>query len=284
MVKSGYKPSVDHRDWDYIKNKAPHFAATGVPELPVTLGHTLSWIPNQNTTDTQYNIPPLPEGCTEYVQSYLSWLQTKVFRSPMDLEKLAHANQNGGADIRDIFMVAIQLGWFKSFYNVTAQGTLDWFDAFKICLWLGKDEVRALSAGTPWFAPYEQIGSDGILPLIPTPPELRYGFFGTIQSLFKRLFGSVPYSWHNWMIYDFETYNGTDYLLGISLQGKGYGDNGVHRISREVINSLMEMRYTNTFAGLQVASPTTTPFTVDLTWTEKVVSFVHMVANNYVLR
>lgn len=280
MIQGGYRPTTDHRDWDFLSNHLP--AGVGVPELPPTLNRPVGWVPNQNAPDPAHNIPALPYGCTDYTQSLLAISQTGSFRNPEDLENITHANANGGADIRVAFKAAISLGWFKSFYNVQAQGALDYFDAFRVCLFLGKDEGRAISVGTPWFSEFENVGSDGILPDVTIPPALQGGFFG---KLFSKLFGSSgTFSWHNWEIFDYKIINGQTYLCCQSLQGDTYGDHGVHYISRTLINKLMDIQYTNAFAGSQAGPVTLQPFTVNLSWTQYVLSFVRMINNNYIMR
>lgn len=97
----------------------------------------------------------------------------------------------------------------------------DWFDALRSALIL--NPKRSLSIGTPWFKEWDvmHVRPDGIVP----------------EGIFR---GSE--SWHNWKISGIVNKNGEWMLKGKSWQGRRYGDNGFHYLSRTVVNSAMSIR------------------------------------------
>lgn len=257
-MKSGYKPlKVDHRDY------TEKFGAVGVPELPVSLDSDAHlWMPDQDSTELTFSNPAMPFGCTDYTQADLTADEKKKLFNPILLENITHANARGGADIREALKAGKSLGWYSAFFNVRAQGSLDWFDTFRVALLLGKSEGRTLSVGTPWFSVFEN-PTNGILP---TPDT----------------FNTRGVSWHNYKITGWKMIGNQQYLIGKSWQGPNYGDHGLCYISRSLINSLMAISGAGAFFISQTAPQVVE--TVDLSWVQYVVSFVRMIGNNYILR
>lgn len=110
-----------------------------------------------------------------------------------------------------------------NYFNVYDDGPGDWFDAFRSALWLNREDKRSISLGTPWF--YEwAVPQNGKL-----TPHFIYN-------------GPSQHSWHNWVITGWKMIDGEPYLMGKSLQGRNYGDNGWCYVSRETINKVMEIR------------------------------------------
>lgn len=108
-----------------------------------------------------------------------------------------------------------------AYIPILVEPGLDWFDAIRSALVIGKDEKRTVGLGTKWYSSFK----DAVLPDKPT--------------------GS--YSWHAYKVSGWTTEDskgnlirgGEPFLKVKSWQGKSFGDNGWCYMSRELVNRLM---------------------------------------------
>lgn len=234
-IKSGIGPTRhDHRDLDFFKTFGTHlFGATGVQPLPDSFSVDAGlWMPNQNEANGLFNpiVPPLPEGCTDYGTTDLLINEDKILYNPMDIENITHANANGGGDIRVALSAGIKLHPnHPKYFNVNPDmlDDVDWFDAVRLAMIVGKVEGRAVTLGTPWFPEF----MNAINGIIPTP-NWSLTVPGTSLS---------RVSWHNWNSPGWTSFSGIPYLLGKPWIGPGYGDKGFGYFSRSVFNTLMNI-------------------------------------------
>lgn len=253
-MKSGLtRIKKDRRDFDFHKSYGTVLNTQGLPAEYLVDANL--WMPNQNIPQSIPGIgiiPALPYGCTDYAQTDLCVDEDTQLYNPMLLEAITHANANEGGDIRAALNAAKNAFKRTAYFNITAQGPIDPFDAARLAMYSGQPEKRAVSIGSMWYANWEQVGADGVLSM---PPDPRVGT-----------------SLHNWVGCGWETYNSILYLRGKSLQGPSYGFGGYHRISREVFNAIMAQSGTGMFTLSKVA-PTQIQV-IDLTWVENIVSFI----------
>lgn len=228
MVRTGTGPTrISKKDYDFHKS----FGTIGaVPVFPVEYFTDAGlWVPDQNTGDTMYNLPPLPYGCTDYTQADLANDESGALsHDPMMLENITNANRNGGADIRKSLLAAVKVGWFTGFFNIQPR-QLDFFDSIRYAMISGIPEKRSVSIGTPWCPEFEGVGlGNGKL----TPS----GIISMPESL-----STVGVPWHNWKICGWKVIGDQTYLIGKSWQGVKYGDKGYAYFSRPLVNSLMSV-------------------------------------------
>lgn len=280
-MEYGIKPhKPDHRSFDYLKTHV--FGAVGVPELPTTVDNDAHlWMPNQNAPEPIFNNPAWPYGCTDYGQTKLAINHDKKLYNPARLEAVTHANALGGYDMRKSFQAMIDGGMenkdgtitpcpFKQYFEVRAQGTLDWFDAFRTALFLGIGDSKTISTGQPWYQVYEQIGADGILPDVMDYTKIS--------------------GWHDAVVVGYTDTNtsgqkirGGELFLKIdSDQGVEYGDKGYCYMDRIHTNLVFNTYGTIALIGSPVYVANV--FTIDLSWVQTVLSFVRMINNNYIMR
>lgn len=224
--RSGLKPvKWDRRDLDLFKTKK-FGAVTAFPEAYST--EVGMWNPSQNDGCDLFTpaVPPLFYGCTSYTGSDILTDEDKQLFNPMDIENITHANANGGTDIRTALRAVTRLHpnhpqYFTIVPDLDKGGSLDWFDAIRVALIVGKTENRAVSVGTPWFSTFMNPAN------------------GVISMPYSYNLKLIP--WHNWAIKGWKTINGQAYLIGKPWIGASYGDKGFCYISRADFNLLMSI-------------------------------------------
>ncbi len=219
MVINGLKPlKRDVRDFSVNKT----FGTTGVfPDSYNTdAGLTM---PDQMAPNLQFTppIPPLPAGCTDYASSELCIDEDKQLYSPLALEAVTHANQNGGCDMRYALACAVSVYNRAAYFAV--EPTTDWFDGIRSAIMMLN---RSVSIGTPWMSEWMSV-QEGIIPDV------------FVYS------GHEP--WHNHKICGWKTINGEPYLVDKSWQGENYGDHGWAYFSRPTVNAVMEIAGTGAY-------------------------------------
>jgi hypothetical protein len=254
MPKSGVKPTKhDFRDYDYLKTKKlggilPAFPA----EYNVDAG---IWAPNQEEVNYYFMppVPAMPYGCTNYSQNELCMDEDGILQNPMDLENLTHANANGGSDLRSSLAATIKLRGkdHPAYFNIKAQGIIDWFDACRITMLSTANEKRGVSVGTPWYPDFNM--DKAILPI----PD----------------FSLNRASWHNWVVKGWKTIDGQVYLIGKPWLGADYADKGFCYISRPLFNALMNIRGTAAYTLDKLLSNETAE-TVDTNVVQWIVSLI----------
>lgn len=104
----------------------------------------------------------------------------------------------------------------EGMYFFLYDSQLDWFD--DVLNFINKND-RAVGVGTPWYAEYEMVHRDGIMPK-----------------------GSIQTTWHAWKVCGWKNINGEAHLICKSWQGPNYADNGFAYFSREEFNRIMNIR------------------------------------------
>lgn len=254
----------DKRDYDFFKTKKLGSTYVTFPENYSTDAGL--WMPDQNEGCDLFTpkVPPMPYGCTDYAQSDLMVDEDKVLYNPMDLENITHANASGGTGLRVSLNATIKLhkaehpAYFNVQPDIQKGGWLDWFDAVRVAMVVGKQENRAVSIGSPWFP--EFMGTDkGIL------PEPNWAL--TVKG------SNLPrITWHNWNVKGWKTINGQTYLIMKPWCGEDWGDGGFGYVSRKVFNRLMGISGTVAFT-LDKLLEGETPQTVDSTVKQWLVAF-----------
>lgn len=255
-VKDGLKPlKHDHRDYDFFKTKK--FAG-----IPPTLPENYSvdagfWFPDQRKENIlgTIHVPALPYGCTDYSQNDLCMDEDTQPYNPMDIENVTHANDRGGADIRESLdaTVKIRNGNHPAYFRIRASGAIDSFDAARLAMLSTSSEKRGVTVGTPWYPESTTVGKDGIM-------------YVSDFSLYRA-------TWHNWDVKGWKTINGEPYLICKPWLGPDYGDHGVSYVSRAVFNSLLAIRGTGMFT-LDKLLPGEIPVAVDSTIVQMITSFI----------
>lgn len=265
MIQNGYKPRwSDHRDLDFLKSHK--LGAVGAPttyiEFSVDPGFPIM---NQNAM-------ALPYGCTGMAQGYLCSCEDQVIADPAEIyDNTPPGGRTEGRDIRVSLKRICTAGYRKyltndkpanprdKYFSIRAQGLLDWFDAIYISLLSTLTEKRAATIGMPWFPEFENVGSDGILPM---PSDLNP----------KRA------SWHNAAISKGKFINGKYYLAIQSWQGESCGDKGWCYADKALINAILEIQGTEILTVSKLISGQVQK--VDLTIVETIVSFItNLLAN-----
>lgn len=248
MIYHGTRPTkIDHRDYDFHKT----FGTIVPPSFPNEGPQTQSqWMPDQEADGEPY-------GCTNYAQADLARNLTGMARMPADLEAVTHANALGGYDVRQSMLMAVKIGWFKSFYAVKRTGGLDWFDTFRFAQTSGVPEVRTLTIGTPWFLSWENAARAGQT-IMPMPSMAELASVSTLP-------------WHD---HEYETWTlktGQVLYRDKSWQGTGIGEGGYIYFDRATINVVMNIAGTCAFVGTNMDA---TPVRVDTTFLQWVLSHV----------
>jgi len=101
-----------------------------------------------------------------------------------------------------------------AYFWVRKASGLDWFDSLRTAMIQAK---APLSVGVNWYSEWD-FAPNGVIP--------NYG---------KVLLGG-----HDIKVAGFETWEGTDYVVLQNSWGTAYGDNGIFRASRDVINNFFE--------------------------------------------
>lgn len=145
------------------------------------------------------------------------------------------------------------------YFQIEPTGGLDFFDSVRSALWLNRLDCRPISVGTPWFQEWEVT-------------------IGGIIHDFTYDGNPGHYPWHNYKICGWKNINGQPYLIGKSWQGRSYGDNGFHYISRDISNRLMTISGTGAFT-LGKASKENIQV-VELTILQTIVSYYRFMLKN----
>lgn len=280
-ISHGARPTrLKHTDYDFLKS---HRFAGGTPEFKdeyfADAGLTM---PDQNHVCSEFvpPTPPMPFGCTNFIQADLATDLTRRMHNPLFLENITHANAKGGLDIRDSLdactppttLKPCRLGWITQFFNVRSQGRIDFFDAFRIAQVMGVNagEHRSITWGTPWFPSWEESINNGlrVMPM-PTTQEL---------AQIRKNFLSMP--WHNSKLDGWTTNNGVLLYRDKSLQGPDIGDHGFIYFPREVINMVMSLKYTIAFTASNIGVEK--PLPIDVNTVQWIVSFLRTLLSRYV--
>lgn len=144
------------------------------------------------------------------------------------------------------------------FYNIYDDGGLDWFDSIRDAI---RRENKGASCGAPWFPTWSAIGLRGMLPM-PTTFELE-----TARKQPNKLL------WHNFSCKGWRTIKGVPYLMIKSWQGKNYGDNGWVYMSRDIANTVFELRGAGIF--IQSHARPEDIYTIKVTILETVLIFLN---------
>lgn len=252
---------IKHTDYDFLSNHLLGSAGTPVfdNEFFADAGLTM---PNQDIEDTEFTppTPPMPFGCTDFAQSDISTDLTGTIHNPNDLEAVTHANKNNGCDIRVSLDAARGLGWFKQYFNIRSNSTVDWFDAFRLAHLTGvaNSEKRSITWVTPWFPSWESAIQQGkkVMPQ-PTLGEMK---------------NASSYSWHNSKFDGWTTVDGILVERNKSWQGPSIGNKGFVYFDRATINMVMTIPGTVAFTPSN--TPVTNPVTVSLPVLKWVLSVV----------
>lgn len=248
-------PTLDHRDRDFLKSF--NFAGVSTPVFPDEYNTDAGlWMPNQDATNAEFpGSPAQPFGCTNFTTCDLASDLDGVLHNPAALEVITHANQNGGAQIRDVLMAAKKISLITGFYNIKAYAPLDYFDAIRFASFSGMPEKRSVSMGTPWYSEWQNsVLSGGVN--MPMPQSLDYT--------------NLP--WHNWKIGGWKTINGVPYLRAKPWEGPTIGDKGWLNFDRHTINAVMTAnKYTVAFTATH-ATPTAI-YTIDMSKFDYLMSF-----------
>ena len=268
-MKNGCRPTrIDHRDYDFIKSHK--LGATLAQFQDEYLADANLTMPDQETADTEFTppTPPMPYGCTDFAQADLATDLTKQIHNPNYLESMTHANEDGGCDIRTSLNAAVQMGWFKQYFNVTTSGLLDYFDSFRLAQLMGVNagENRSITWGTPWFSSWEQaaIAGQKVMPM-PTDDELA-----AIRK------NSNAFNWHDSKLDGWTSINGVLVYRDKSWQGTTIG---FLYFPREVINMVMSLNGTAAF--IPTLTPVTNPVTISLNTLQWILSVVQNMLYHY---
>lgn len=276
MIKSGLKKIRPyHRDLSLIHTLIKYGATPELTSLPAIFSiYDGRSIPNQNQLDTRFipAVRPLPEGCTAETITFDAGIQDGATYPPDDFYfATPPGTDNVGRDARVALQTAINRG-FKlpdgtigakrtAYFNCYGVGKIDDFDAARIGLWINQTEKRGVLAGTWWYAEYEQVGKDGILPL----PS----FNTSIASL------------HFHLITGWKTIGLDQYLEDISWQGEDYANAGIDYISREQYNALMAQPYTGAFTETKLQGMTPVPIGMQAYVDHVVYALTQFISNLY---
>lgn len=248
-LKNGlHKIAPDRRDHSLI----PTFGATpfDVQGLPENFSnYDGREIPNQNSLDSRFSppIPPLPFGCTGETGTFDSGIQdSSVYRPDIPYLGTKPFTKDTGREMRDSLatlkrkaMLLTQQGEAgpvrTEYFNCYGSSKISDFNAARIALWINQNEKRGVWVGSFWYPEFSH-PQDGILP---TPS-----------------FDTEMASLHCWLITGWKTIAGKLYLEGVSWQGKDYGDKGLHYLSEELYDALMQQPYTGAFTITKVTGLT----------------------------
>lgn len=234
-MNNGLRPvRPDHRDYGFNQT----FGTISPLVLPDIYDCDAGFgAPNQNADG-------LPYGCTGYAQSQLCQDEDQTQYKPQytyDRTLLMENSQEGqGCNIRDSLKSVAVYG-VQALSENTDQEAMkharapyfsvqaingDFFYAIQNALWLNRLERRSVSLGSPWFAEWERVGPDAVMP-VPA--------YSGVAS---------QYPWHNYKCSGFTNKrsdgtlirNGEIFLKIASWQGPNYGDKGWVYMSRQVAN------------------------------------------------
>lgn len=252
----------DHRDYDFLKSKKLGSLPTFPDNYCTDVG---LWNPNQNEGCSLFTppVPPMPFGCTNYAQTDLLIDEDQKLYNPMELEAITHANANGGTDLRTSLKALVKLHPnHPQFFNVQPDinrgGMIDWFDAIRVAMIIGKPENRAVSVGSPWFPGFMH-------PINGVVSETNWNttIIGTSLSRI---------SWHDWNVKGWKMIDSQVYLIMKPWIGTGWADSGFGYISRTNFNRFMSIPGTVAYT-LDKLLPGETPEKIDSTVAQWLVSF-----------
>lgn len=254
---------TDHRDYDFHKTfGSSNFDTKTLPNtFNIDAGLTM---PNQNTDG-------FPMGCTGYAQTDLCTNEDGIIYDAGELYLATPPNdRTSGRDLRSSLNVLVNRGPKQkdgtlgakrtAYYNVRAQGILDWFEAIRVALWITQDEKRGSSVAVPWFPEFEQIGSDGILPTVVSYDWNKASGHDAVIS-----------GWTDTDTKGNLIRNGEVFLKVKSWQGKQYGDNGWCYMCQPLTDAIFNMKYTEAFTVTKMAGNVQK---IDMTVIERLVSFI----------
>jgi hypothetical protein len=264
MIKSGVKKvRKDHRNYSWHRTFGSISPAIFI-ECNFDAGFPQ---PNQGTDG-------FPYGCTGYAQTGLCQDEDKAQYFPkftydetLNMEGIFIGNpqfEEVGCSVTDSLKSTIVYGVQKigetpaealnhrrgAYYQIEETGQFDWFDSIRSCLQLNQ---QSISIATPWY-------SDFAVPI--------NGVLTTPSS-----YDTTSASWHNWKCCGWKTINGVPYLIVASWQGSAYGENGFCYVSREIINTLLDI---NGSAAFTLASYSGQIQNVELTILETIQSYAQM--------
>lgn len=211
---------------------------------PFTVDKGLSLWDQNRATPPMFN-RALPFGCTgmtqagnlsdqygqtcrpEYTYDWTCYMENHDDREGCDLRTSMKSTQIYGAQfVGEKTAEEAQRHRGGQYFNIYDDGKLDWFDGVLTAV---RAQLVGASIGTPWFASWGRVGSDGILPM-PTKRELAQAK----DSPF-----SLP--WHNWAVKGLEQ-RGSDGVWQVSAH--------VGRwlyMPRDVANTVLEIRGAGAF-------------------------------------
>lgn len=288
MIPSGLKPvNKDHRDRSY---RGTFGAIVEFKDFNFDTG--VVGFPDQNAEGRPY-------GCTGETQSAACSDEDGVrYKAQYTYDKTRVMEnsypQPVGCDIRNSLKSTIVYGLQKvdetsdaeagyhrrgAYYSVVDYPGMDSFED----IWnAAQHNDRTVSMATPWFMEWQSVGSDGILPMPNIPNHLKRGFLGSLFRLgrtFGRVFGTMygdEVSYHNWQIVKGEAAATPlrPLLVGKSWQGPNYGDGGYHKMTREVLNAVMDCYGAGAFTLRRATTEDYT--TVKLRMLETILSYLSM--------
>ncbi len=255
MNRGAFRPTLDHRDRDFLKTFHPHFGTTALPKFPDEFVTDAGlWMPDQNAINPEFpNTPPQPTGCTNFTTGDLAIDIDGKLHDPAVMESATHADASGGYDIRQSLLAAKRIGLISGFYNIKAYAPLDYFDAMRLASFSGLPEKRSISVGTPWYPDWQNAINNGKV-LMPSPASLSYGGLG----------------WHNWKVGGWRLRNGSPVLRAKPWEGKEIGDSGWIEFDRPTINQVMGLKYTIAFTATHITPDSV--FKIDLSTMDKYIS------------
>lgn len=244
MVQNGLKPiQPDKRDYSFPRTFGAIAPTVFPDEYDCDYGLTM---PNQLADGYPY-------GCTGYTQAELCTDEDGIIYKPSytyDKTRWMEGTegQNVGCEIRTSLKSTIAFGVQAlnettdgeamqhrraQYFNVSDVTYMDDFDDIRNALLSNKNDMRAVSIGTPWFPEWSTSDENGIVP--------DFVYDGNPHN----------YNWHNWKVSGWKQINGQPYLTGKTWQGKDVGVNGLLYFSRATINKVMAIRESAAFTLAQ---------------------------------
>ncbi len=267
MIAHGIKLEfTDHNDLSLI----PSFGGTdNTSGLPAQYIVATSEMPDQDADG-------LYEACTAYAQTELAADQTGEEYDIKEFYLSTPPGDLGPRAMRDSLSLLTKRGpkttkgvlksWDGKYYNIYKYGKLDWYNAFKVGLYIVRNEKRAASAAMPWYREWSgsNVPASGIVPDLGT-------YSWTNASGHDAVIGG----WTSVSLINGKPL-GDEYMAIKSWQGQ-VGDGGWLYFSKAIINKVFELYYTEVFTVSQ-QKPTTFA-TVDLPAIERIISFIKNLFN-----